>query len=88
MQARQNAYESAASKWVGALRDQKLKRAQAFITAQGSVAERNAVADRHTILVGSQEEAEYVALKAVMATLSERGSILQSILRAQQVGFR
>ena len=83
MAARQNAYESAARKQIIALRQQKHARAVEFMNAEGSVAERTALAERATALDGMQEEAEYVALKAVMQTLSERASVGQSILRAQ-----
>jgi hypothetical protein len=83
MALRQNTYESAARNWVIALRDQKRARAIAFLQAEGTVAERTAIADRDTALDGKEAEAEYVALKAVMTTLSERASVGQSILRAQ-----
>ena len=83
MALRQNAYESAARNWVVALRDQKRARAIAFLSAEGTVAERTAIADRDTALDGKEAEAEYIALKAVMTTLSERASVGQSILRAQ-----
>jgi len=83
---RQNTYESAAGRWVRAMRNQKKARASAFLAAKAErtvVAERNAIADEKTALDGMEEEAEYVALRAVMQTLSERASIGQSILRAQ-----
>jgi hypothetical protein len=83
MALRQNNYEAAARAWVMALRDQKRARAIAFLNAEGTVAERQAIADRDTALDGKMEEAEFEALKAVMRTLSERASVGQSILRAQ-----
>lgn len=81
--SRQLAYESAARNWAIAIREQKRHRALIFIEAEGSVAERNAIADRETALDGKEAEAEYVALRAVMQTLDSRASIGQSILRAQ-----
>lgn len=83
MAVRQLAYEASARAWVLAVRQQKHDRAVAFLGAEGTVAERSAIADRDTSVIGTSEEAEYVALKAVMQTLSERASIGQSILRAQ-----
>ena len=80
---RQNNLRSRTRAWVMALRDQKRARAIAFLNAEGTVAERQAIADRDTALDGKMEEAEFEALKAVMRTLSERASVGQSILRAQ-----
>lgn len=80
---RQGAFEAAALGWFRAKRDRERQRALAFIAAQGTVAERNAVADRDTAMLGAAEEAEYEALKAVVRTLETRASIGQSILRAQ-----
>ena len=80
---RQGAFEAAALGWFRAKRDRERQRALAFIAATGTVAERNAVADRDTAMLGASEEAEYEALKAVVRTLETRASIGQSILRAQ-----
>jgi hypothetical protein len=80
---RQNAYEDAALKWYRAKRDKEHKRAVAFIGATGTVAERNAIADRETAMVGKEEEALYEAIKAVVRTLETRASIGQSLLRSQ-----
>jgi hypothetical protein len=80
---RQNLVESAARKWFIGKRDKEHKRAVAFLSAEGTVAERSAIADRETALLGSQEEAEYEALRAVVRTLETRASIGQSILRTQ-----
>lgn len=80
---RQNALESAALNWYRTKRDLERERALAFIAADGTVAERTAIAQRDTALIGKQEEAEYEALRAVVRTLETRASIGQSILRAQ-----
>jgi len=81
--ARQNAFEAAARAWFRAKRDREKARAVAFLAATGTVAERNAIADRQTALDGSTEEAEYEATKAVVRVLETRASIGQSILRSQ-----
>jgi len=82
---RQSTFESAALRWYRAKRDREHARAVAFLSAEGSVAERNAVADRQTALDAKQEEAEYEAVKAVVRVLETRASIGQSLLRAQQI---
>jgi hypothetical protein len=80
---RQGALEAAALGWFRAKRDRERQRALAFIAAEGTVAERNAIADRDTAMLGAPEEAEWEALKAVVRTLETRASIGQSILRTQ-----
>jgi len=80
---RGSALESAAMNWYRAKRDREKARAISFLVAEGTVAQRSAIADRETALIGQQEEAEYEALKAVVRTLETRASIGQSILRAQ-----
>jgi len=83
---RQNDYEQAALDWFRAKRDQEKAWAEAFISAEGTVAERKAIADFATAEVGKEEEAAYEAVKAVVRTLDTRASIGQSILRAQARG--
>jgi hypothetical protein len=80
---RGSAFESAAMNWYRAKRDREKARAISFLSAEGTVAQRSAIADKETALIGQQEEAEYEALKAVVRTLETRASIGQSILRAQ-----
>jgi hypothetical protein len=80
---RQEDYESAALNWFRSKRDRERRRAEEFIKAEGTVAERSALADRETALIGVDEEAHYEALRGVMRTLETRASIGQSILRAQ-----
>lgn len=80
---RQNLLEKAAKGWFVAKRDKEKARAVAFLSAQGTVAERAAKADEQTALDGKNEEAEWEALKAVVRVLETRASIGQSILRAQ-----
>jgi hypothetical protein len=81
--ARQNTLESAGMAWFKAKRDREKARAVAFLAAQGTVAERSAIADQKTAVDGKNEEAEWEALKAVVRVLETRASIGQSLLRAQ-----
>lgn len=83
---RQPEYETAAMEWFRVKRDEKKQRAEAFIAAAGTVAERNAIADRDTVMIGAKEEGKYEAMKAVVRVLDARASIGQSILRAQGRG--
>lgn len=80
---RQLGYERAASAWFKSKRDKEHKRAVEFIKATGTVAERSAIADRETALIGKDDEALWEASKAVVRTLETRASIGQSILRSQ-----
>lgn len=81
--ARENALEAAALAWFRVKRDKEHKRAVEYLKATGTVAERNAVADVETAMLGAAEEAEWEALKAVVRVLETRASIGQSILRSQ-----
>ena len=83
---RQLALESAALAWFKAKRDREHDRAVEFLRAEGTVAERNAIADRETAQDGKDDEALWEALKAVVRVLDTRASIGQSILRAQGRG--
>jgi hypothetical protein len=78
---RQNVLGDAAEKWYRAKREKERLRAVAFLEAEGTVAERQAVADRETALYGQQEEAEYEAVKAVVRVLETRASIDQTLTR-------
>jgi hypothetical protein len=80
---RQGTLESAALAWYRLKRDREKERAVKFIGAEGTVAERNAIADRETALIGKDEEALYESLRAVVRTLETRASIGQSLLRSQ-----
>lgn len=81
--ARQNALEESGLTWYRAKRDREHRRAVAFLSAEGTVAERNAIADRETAREGAEAEAEWEALRAVVRVLDTRASIGQSILKAQ-----
>lgn len=80
---RQNELEEAAFCWFKAKRDREKQRAEAFLGAEGTVAQREALADLEAANVGAEHEASYEALKAVCRVLETRASIGQSILRAQ-----
>jgi hypothetical protein len=80
---RQNAYESAARNWFKAKRNREHDRAVAFISAGGTVAERNAIADRETATDGRDAEAEFEAIKAVVKVLETRANIGMALLKSQ-----
>lgn len=80
---RQLDFEQAAMEWFKTKRDKERARAEAFLRATGTVAERNAEADKDTALMGAEAEAKYEAMKAVTRVLETRASIGQSILRSQ-----
>lgn len=81
---RQNALESVALSWFRSKRDREKARAVAFLSAEGSVAERNALADRQTATDGVQDEALYESLRAVVRTLETRATIGMALLKAQK----
>lgn len=78
---RQNALESAARNWFVAKRERERDRAATFLTSEGTVAERNAYADRAHARDGAEAEAEYEALKAVCRVIETRVGIGQSLLK-------
>ena len=78
---RMPALEAAARAWFVAKRNREKARAVAFLSAEGSVASRQAEADRQTATDGAEAEAEYEALKAVVRTLEARASIGQTLCR-------
>ncbi len=81
---RQNALEASALAWFKAKRDREHARAVAYLTAEGgTVAERNAIADRETSLLAANAEAEWEALRAVVRVLETRASIGMAILKSQ-----
>lgn len=80
---RQNALEAAAMDWYRAKRDKEHQRAIEFLSAEGTVAERQTIADRATALDGKEEEALYESLRAVVRTLETRATIGMALLKAQ-----
>lgn len=81
---RQNLLEAAALNWFRAKRDREHAYAVAFMRAEGTVGQRQAVAAIESCRVGVEDEALFESLKAVCRTLETRASIGQSILRSQQ----
>ena len=79
----QNEFEEAARAYYIAKRDKEKHRAEEFLKAEGTVAERTAIAEKATALDGRDAEATYEAFKAVVRVLEARMGIGQSILRAQ-----
>ena len=82
LEARVGVLERAALAWYQAKRQREHDRAVAFLKAEGTVAERNAEADKQTALDGSESEAEYESVRAVVRVLETRASIGQSLLKA------
>lgn len=79
---RQNTWEAAALDWYRAKRDREKARAVAFLKAEGTVAERSAIADEQTATDGKEEEALYESLKAVVRTLESRANIGMALLKS------
>lgn len=80
---RQNALETAALAHFRAKRDREKAWAESFIAAEGTIAERKALADREHAQYGSEAEASYEALRSVVRVLDTRASIGMAILKAQ-----
>lgn len=80
---RQNALESAGMAWFRRKRDREHAFAVAFLSAEGTVAERKAIADRETSLIGKDEEAEWEALSRVVRVLETRANIGMALLKSQ-----
>jgi len=76
--------ETAAYDWFVKKAERERLIAAAFMSAEGSVAERQARAKRDHAEVGKEEEASYEAKKAVMRTLETRASIGMALLKAQK----
>lgn len=83
---RQREYEEAAQAHFVRKREKEKQRAEAFLAAEGTVAERTAIADRETATVGCVEEASYEAQKSVVKVLEARATIGAAILKAQGRG--
>ena len=79
---RQNLLESAAKAWFVAKRDRERDSAQTFLTTEGTVAAREAHADRAHATDGAEYEAEYEALRAVCRVLETRATIGMALLKS------
>ena len=80
---RQNTYEAAALDWYRAKRDKEKASAVAFLRADGTVAERKAIADELTAVDGKEAEALFESMRAVMRTLETRATIGMALLKSQ-----
>jgi hypothetical protein len=80
---RQNTLESAARAWFLAKRDKEHAEAVAFISAEGAMPLRKALAARETSFIGKTEEAEYEAVRAVTRVLETRATIGMALLKSQ-----
>ena len=82
LEVRGPALEEAARAWFIAKRDRERDRATAYLAAEGTVAERNAHADKATATMGALAEAEYEALRSVTRVIEARVGIGQTLLKA------
>lgn len=80
---KQNAYEEAAQAHFLARRLKEKTRAEEFMKAEGTVAERSAKADQKTALMGVEEEGRWEGLRGVVKVLDTRAAIGMSLLRSQ-----
>jgi hypothetical protein len=83
---RQQQYEEAALAYWKSKRDKEKLRAESFLEAEGTVAERTARAERATAHIGMEDEARWEALKGVTRTLDTRAAIGMALLKAQGRG--
>lgn len=79
----QNEYEEAAQAHFLARRLKEKTRAEEFMKAEGTVAERSAKADQETALMGVEEEGRWEGLRGVVKVLDTRAAIGMAILKAQ-----
>jgi hypothetical protein len=80
---RQLEFEEASLNHWRSKREKEKARADAFLRAEGTVAERTAKAEQQTALIGMEEEGRWEALKGVVRVLDTRAAIGMSILRSQ-----
>jgi ectoine hydroxylase-related dioxygenase (phytanoyl-CoA dioxygenase family) len=81
--SRQNDLERAALAHFRAKRDREESWARSFIAAEGTVAERKAIADSEHAQHGAIEEASYEAQRSVIRVLETRANIGMAVLKAQ-----
>jgi hypothetical protein len=81
----QNDLEQAAQDHFTSKHLKEKAKAEAFLKAQGerTIAERTAIAERDTAVIGMEHEARWEGLKGVVRVLDTRSAIGMSILRAQ-----
>lgn len=79
---RQLDFETAALDHFRSKREKEKARADAFLRAEGTVAERTAIAESKTALIGMEHEARWEALRGVVRVLDTRAAIGMSLLRS------
>lgn len=80
--ARQIDFEQAALDHFRSKREKEKARADAFLGAEGTVAERTAIAESETALIGMEHEGRWEGLKGVVRVLDTRAAIGMSLLRS------
>lgn len=80
---RQLDFEPAALDHFRSKREKEKARADAFLRAEGTVAERSAIAEQKTALIGMDHEARWEALKGVVRVLDTRAAVGMAILKSQ-----
>jgi hypothetical protein len=80
---RQLDFEQASLDHFRSKREKEKARAESFLKAEGTVAERTAIAEQATALIGMEHEARWEALRGVVRVLDTRAAIGMSILRSQ-----
>lgn len=80
--ARVATLERSGEAWFKAKRDKEKARATAFLSCEGTVAERSAHADAETATNGRDEEAEWEAVRAVVRVLETRANIGMALLKS------
>lgn len=79
----QNEIEDAAMKWFVAKRQREKLRASSFLTAKGSIAARQEMANFETGEFGMVLEADYEAKRHVLKVLETRANVAMAILKSQ-----
>jgi len=77
---------TAAMVWFRKKRDKEHDWAVSFMTAEGTVADRKAAADKINARDGMEQEATYEALRAKERVLETRANIGMALLKAQGRG--
>lgn len=82
----QNEFEEVALAHFTSKRLKEKAKAEAFLKAEGTVAQRTAIAERDTAVLGMEDEGKFEGLKGVVRVLDTRAAIGMSLLRAQGRG--
>ena len=79
----QNQVEDAAMAWFTAKREREKAHASSFLTAKGSVAARNAIAEVETATEGMDAEATWEGKRHLLKALETRANVAMAILKSQ-----